>query len=481
MKISLFKIVFALVFFLSPFVVFAGSQHNMSGFAWSSNIGWISFNSLDCDVDKNGFMDSGACGGDNTTGTVTNYGVNKNPANEFGVSTLIGFAWSPHVGWIQFGNLITADFPTGGGTVRQNATMGADGKLTGWAKAINGNPISGWDGWISLSGNAGDGGTYGVTLTDTAGTFATSNEGNGLGNKFMSWFSNLFNTAYASNPSSQGFAWGSDVVGAIDFSGVRAPKYPELRPGPIDISSIVATLQPDSNLSWYSKVFKNSLTAVRDTFISTAYASGAVVGFPTKLSTYITNYGLPTTETFTNRYFIDIGNNDPAGPGDSTGWDLTYTTTTNGVGSTPVESSIIIGHNYNPTAPVTLNVGNGFDSSSGVDGLPLGGHGIVFCADWNGDVSDPAQPKADRCSQKMSLTVGEVLVDDGSNASCNYATKNCYTGTYNDINDIPETGTPTVYQWTCENSGITTTCQLCVNSATNPPACTRRIPGYQNN
>lgn len=45
MKISLFKIVFALVFFLSPFGP-AGMEHNLSGYAWSSTIGWISFKNI---------------------------------------------------------------------------------------------------------------------------------------------------------------------------------------------------------------------------------------------------------------------------------------------------------------------------------------------------------------------------------------------------------------------------------------------------
>ncbi|KKQ32523.1 MAG: hypothetical protein US45_C0018G0002 [Candidatus Nomurabacteria bacterium GW2011_GWA1_37_20] len=97
MKISFLKIIFTLVFFLSPFVVFAGSEHNISGWAWSSNIGWISFN--------------------NTTGGGSiNYGVNKNVDG-----TLVGYAWSSNIGWIQFGGL--SGFPSGGGTQAQNANL----------------------------------------------------------------------------------------------------------------------------------------------------------------------------------------------------------------------------------------------------------------------------------------------------------------------------------------------------------------------
>ncbi|KKQ20539.1 MAG: hypothetical protein US33_C0016G0002 [Parcubacteria group bacterium GW2011_GWC1_36_9] len=133
MKISFLKIIFTLVFFLSPFVVFAGSEHNISGWAWSSNIGWISFN--------------------NTTGGGSiNYGVNKNVDG-----TLVGYAWSSNIGWIQFGGL--SGFPSGGGTQAQNANLNDD-NLKGWARALSADG-NGWDGWISFSG-AG----YGVTLTD---------------------------------------------------------------------------------------------------------------------------------------------------------------------------------------------------------------------------------------------------------------------------------------------------------------------------
>ncbi|MEA3449547.1 MAG: hypothetical protein U9Q85_01010 [Patescibacteria group bacterium] len=48
-----------------------------SGMAWNGNndntgIGWISFNSIDCDVDTNNFVDV-ACGGDNTSDTIFDY------------------------------------------------------------------------------------------------------------------------------------------------------------------------------------------------------------------------------------------------------------------------------------------------------------------------------------------------------------------------------------------------------------------------
>lgn len=96
----------------------------LTGWAWSSNIGWISFN-----------------------------GVNKDASGN-----LIGYAWSSNIGWIQFGGL--SGFPSGLGTQAQNANINGN-NLKGWAKALSADG-NGWDGWISLSG-AG----YGVTLSGT--------------------------------------------------------------------------------------------------------------------------------------------------------------------------------------------------------------------------------------------------------------------------------------------------------------------------
>ncbi|MEK7607755.1 MAG: hypothetical protein AAB484_02450 [Patescibacteria group bacterium] len=107
---------------------------NMSGWAWSSNIGWISFNCTNTDTCKNkGGID---------------YGVNKNADN-----TLTGYAWSPNIGWIQFGGFSTKDFPTGDGTQGVNVDINGNNPK-GWIRAIsqNGNGWDGWDGWISLSG-----------------------------------------------------------------------------------------------------------------------------------------------------------------------------------------------------------------------------------------------------------------------------------------------------------------------------------------
>lgn len=185
MKVSLAKIIFVLVLLSSPFVVSAGTEHNMSGWAWSSNIGWISFNSEnDHDPDTAGIQPS-----------AVNYGVNRNVDD-----TITGYAWSPHIGWIQFGGFSLSDFPSGGGgTQAQNANINGN-NLKGWARAI-GADDNGWDGWIALSGA---GPNYGVILS---------------GNSLV------------------GYAWGSSVVGWVSFDIAGAdgviigPVVPPVVPG----------------------------------------------------------------------------------------------------------------------------------------------------------------------------------------------------------------------------------------------------------
>jgi hypothetical protein len=134
---------------------FAGTDDNIDGYAWSSNVGWISFN----------------CTNDNSCATA-DYGVNKN-----GDGTLVGYAWSSSVGWIQFGGL--SGFPSGSGTTASNAVVSGS-NLVGWARVISQDGI-GWDGWVSLSGTVP---TYGVSFSGTTFT---------------------------------GYAWGSDVIGWLLF------------------------------------------------------------------------------------------------------------------------------------------------------------------------------------------------------------------------------------------------------------------------
>jgi len=151
----LFSLFLVSLLFVLPHSAFAGAENNMAGWAWSDNIGWISFN----------------CTNDNSCATV-DYGVNENVDG-----TLVGYAWSSNIGWIEFGGL--SGFPSGSGTSAQNAQV-VGGNLVGWVRALS-QAGGGWDGWISLSGSSPN---YGVALSGANFT---------------------------------GYAWGGSVVGWVSF------------------------------------------------------------------------------------------------------------------------------------------------------------------------------------------------------------------------------------------------------------------------
>jgi len=136
----------------------SGDSVTLQGYAWSQNIGWISMNGPNYEVEING----------GSTKAVT------------------GFAWSANVGWIQFGGL--SGFPSGGIYAGNARVAGTDSNwnLEGWARALAYG--DGWDGWISLSGASP---AYEVSFTNTGQV-----------------------------PSASSYAWGDDVIGWVDFDDV---------------------------------------------------------------------------------------------------------------------------------------------------------------------------------------------------------------------------------------------------------------------
>jgi len=136
----------------------------LSGYAWSSNVGWISMNCRN-----------------NSSCSSAEYKVIFNETTR----NLSGYAWSSNVGWLQFGGL--SGFPSGAGrTVSENSYIDEDGNLKGWARFIgydrneSGTPF--WDGWVSLS--------------DGTGTYGPREKDNEI----------------------SGYSWGSNVVGWITFN-----------------------------------------------------------------------------------------------------------------------------------------------------------------------------------------------------------------------------------------------------------------------
>lgn len=148
----------------------AGVNENVSGYAWSENIGWISFN------------------GTNVPGGA-DYGVHictKSDPNPLcsgkQEGEIVGYAWSENIGWIDFDP--SGPYPA---SPNYSAKVDMDTKeLSGWVRALAGGTpeAGGWDGWIKLRGS-----NYGVWVDDSV-----------------------------SPAEFRGWAWGSDIIGWISFN-----------------------------------------------------------------------------------------------------------------------------------------------------------------------------------------------------------------------------------------------------------------------
>ncbi|MBC7836397.1 hypothetical protein H7X87_01295 [Acetobacteraceae bacterium] len=179
-----------------------------SGYAWSDNIGWIDFN------------------------PVNGSGVYVSPTDGI---TLGGYAWSDNIGWISFNE--NSGCPSGLGQCRPYLQGSKPGsiRLYGWAYAVSAS--DGWDGWISLRGN------------DT--NAAASVSGSTL----------TFN----------GYAWGSEVVGWVQYSG--SPNSNPLK---------VALTQCNDGIDNNS----NSLVDTADTAVCTARSDTSEGGITPTIGTF---------------------------------------------------------------------------------------------------------------------------------------------------------------------------------------------------
>ena len=162
MKKYLFLI---LILFLAGFnLVKAAETDNITGYAWSENIGWISFN---C---KNSVSPI-PC-------EVSNYGVKIDEIS----GNFSGYAWSENVGWISFepndteiicGEKANLDLNTG--------------LVSGFARALTADGDKDWDGCLKLRGLSQGGipEEYGVSVDLKTGFFS----GFGWSDNILGWTS----------------------------------------------------------------------------------------------------------------------------------------------------------------------------------------------------------------------------------------------------------------------------------------------------
>jgi hypothetical protein len=211
----LLSFVLILIFaFTKDFTDTASATHegnnlkHLSGFAWSSNIGWISFRNFNVP-------------------SATPYGVDVDLDNG---GLLSGYAWSSNIGWISFGCGQDADntcidvddpgFPSGTPSPF-GPRLEPDGRLIGFARACSvfqvgckgllkdSLSLGGWDGWISLDGLTAGGEPYGAYL---------SSNNNGRFGGFA-WGGGVEDDGLGGNISPQFPGW-------IDFSAGNTPPGP---------------------------------------------------------------------------------------------------------------------------------------------------------------------------------------------------------------------------------------------------------------
>jgi hypothetical protein len=171
-----------LIFTFTTKTVNAGTA-DLSGWAWSSNIGWVSFNCTD----------TNSCG-------TSPYKVTVATSTGSDIGTLSGYAWSTNIGWIKFAGDGTSAHPN----PEVNLITGAvTGDIRACAGTVNNDctgadRADGWDGWARLSDNTSPyyqtsrpDGSGGITYIPKSGTFV----GAGWGGENIGWFSFMTNIA----------------------------------------------------------------------------------------------------------------------------------------------------------------------------------------------------------------------------------------------------------------------------------------------
>lgn len=166
----------------------AASADSVSGYAWSENIGWISFNCKDLEAVEGKTCLDGNNPSFDPSVNIADYGVDIHSVT----NVLSGYAWSDNVGWISFNLADTGNPPAEYDYSAQGYTAEYDApnnELRGWARALSALETQGaWDGWIKLHKYPSDtGAAYGVTWNSTT-------------KELEEW------------------AWGSDVIGWISMN-----------------------------------------------------------------------------------------------------------------------------------------------------------------------------------------------------------------------------------------------------------------------
>ena len=170
----------------------------LSGWAWSSNTGWISFNSTD----------PGTGNGGGTSLSPVEYYVQVSTTTGSTAATFSGDAWSSNLGWISFNPVDVTECP-GGTAGAASAVVDSSGKFTG--------PVSGFVRVLSERGQS-DGWDGCVRLGDPT-------DPNQKSPATDTFFDSPSNTTYFKGGVTYssvgkifgGFAWSNTVLGWLSF------------------------------------------------------------------------------------------------------------------------------------------------------------------------------------------------------------------------------------------------------------------------
>ncbi|MBI4127435.1 MAG: choice-of-anchor D domain-containing protein [Parcubacteria group bacterium] len=383
----------------------ADATQNVSGFAWSSNIGYINFNCHDSSP-----------GGTYDDCATANYGVHIDPVT----GNFSGFAWSSHIGYIRFDP--TPD-PVGSGcTVAPCARLNLiTNNVSGWARACDvlvtadctgtvvkgASNLGGWDGWIKLSDPAW---TNPLTYDYVDGVID--------GTPIDVYDPVGHNGVYYDPVSSRlkGFAWGSLVVGWVDFAPVIPPAvggvYTTLDTAPSP-PIITGPTPVDPNVSVGPYTFTSTDPNNDNIFYLVDWGDGSPVQRLPAVGTVISGFTESTNHTWPapgspiiSAVATDV-NGNVSGPGTyavivNAIPDISVTPLTLGFGGVEV--------NTNSTLTFTVtNTGGAGSFLSGTITVPPVGPGQPFTLS-DPDLGDPSIT----CSSTISCTY--TLIPGGSSA-----------------------------------------------------------------
>lgn len=217
------------------------SPDELHGYGWSDNVGWISLNCA-----EGGAGNTDICG-------MADYQVRINEST----GVLSGYAWTDTLGWITFNRSDTGvppEAPYNGAESYIAHYDSATKEFSGWARVYN---PSGWDGWIKLD----DAGWTGMSVTD-----ADRLDGWAWGGSVIGWITFqdgcAFDYGVHIDPATgdfSGYAWSSnvgwiDVDPAPDFTTYPGVGYPTAA------EAHAARLESDSTVTGWVRACTGTIT-----------------------------------------------------------------------------------------------------------------------------------------------------------------------------------------------------------------------------